>query len=134
MKPALGLFLVFLLAACTPTGDTTITGRFGPQIPVSLANLTVIDGRYRVGYTMEIFVSAIGAPLRLTCDVVDVSGRLAAIPGLARTISANRWVRITEKRVVELPDATLGVRCFPETPSDLTVVVRDLQLTAEPVP
>ncbi|MFM9877695.1 MAG: hypothetical protein ACKVOG_07585 [Rhodoglobus sp.] len=134
MKAAAGAFLVLLLAGCTPTDTTTISGRFSPDRPVSLANLTVVDGRYRVSYTMAIFVMAQGAPVAVTCDVLDVSGRLAALSSLDRTITANHWVRLTEMTVVELPDATLGVRCFPDRTRDLTVVVRDLKLVAEPVP
>lgn len=134
MKAAAAALLVVLLSACAPTDTATISGRFSPTRPVSLANLTVVDGRYRVSYTMVIFVMAQGAPLTVTCDVLDVSGRLAAISGLDRTIPTNRWVRLTEMTVVELPDATLGVRCSPDRTRDLTVVVRDLELLAEPVP
>jgi hypothetical protein len=128
------LLIALLLCGCTPTDTATIVGRFSADSPVSLANLTVEDGKYRVVYSMLIFVAASGAPTTVTCDVLDVSGRLADLSGLDRVVPTNRWVRLTEKSVVELPDATLGVRCFPPEATDLTVMVRDLELEAQPVP
>jgi hypothetical protein len=132
------LLLVLCLTACAPisdaTGaDTTIAGRFTPERPVALTNLTLADGRYRVSYSLTIYAADRGVPrTRLSCSVIDVSGRLSDLPGLLTGVPTNQWVTVSATDVFELPDLTMGIRCYPDREADLTVVVRDVVLAAEP--
>lgn len=137
MKRA-ALLLALCLTACAPisdatVADTTIAGRFTPERPVALTNLTLADGRYRVSYSLTIYAADRGVPrTRLACSVVDVSGRLSDLPGLVTGVPTNKWVTVAATDVFELPDLTMGIRCYPDRDADLTVVVRDVVLAAEP--
>ena len=137
MKPA-ALLLVLCLTACAPisdatVADTTFAGRFTPERPVALTNLTLAEGRYRVSYSLTIYAADRGVPrTRLACSVVDVSGRLSDLPGLVTGVPTNKWVTVAATDVFELPDLTMGIRCYPDQDADLTVVVRDVVLAAEP--
>ncbi len=127
------LLLVLCLTACAPAADRTVAGHFSPERPVSLTNLTLTDGRYRVSYSLTIYAADRGVPrTRLTCTIVDVSGRLSDLPGLVRAVPTNQWVTVTATDVFELPDLTMGIRCYPDREADLTVVVRDVVLAADP--
>jgi hypothetical protein len=132
------LLLVVCLTACAPTPDTTpadatIAGRFTPEHPVALTNLTLADGRYQVSYSLSIYAADRGVPrTRLTCSVVDVSGRLSDLPGLVTGVPTNQWVTVSATDVFELPDLTMGIRCYPDREANLTVVVRDVVLGAQP--
>ena len=53
---AIGAVLL-ALTACSSAHDTVISGRFGPETPVALQNLTVVDGRYLVSFAMTVFVA-----------------------------------------------------------------------------
>ena len=128
------LLLVLLLSSCAPTGDTTFAGRFSSVEPVALTNLTLSDGRYRISYSMRIYIADQSVPRAdVVCAVTDVSGRLSELPGLVRLVPTNQWILVAATDVFELPDLTIGIRCSPDRPADLTVSVRDLMLTAEPV-
>jgi len=137
VKPA-ALLLVLCLTACAPisdatVADTTFAGRFTPERPVALTNLTLAEGRYRVSYSLTIYAADRGVPrTRLACSVVDVSGRLSDLPGLVTGVPTNKWVRVAATDVFELPDLTMGIRCYPDRDADLTLVVRDVVLAAEP--
>jgi hypothetical protein len=121
-----------LLAACGPTGDVIVSGRFSPEVPVSLQNLTVPDGRYVVSYALEVFVASRSGTVELLCGVEDTTGRLADLPGLVQTVTSGRWVSIDGSDTFELPDLTMGVRCYPDRDVSLQVVVRRVELSAEP--
>lgn len=128
------LLLILLLSACAPTGDTTYAGRFSSVEPVALTNLTLSDGRYRISYSMRIYIADQSVPrVNVLCGVTDVSGRLSELPGLARLVPTNQWILVAATDAFELPDLTIGIRCSPDRPADLTVIVRQLMLTAEPV-
>ena len=112
------------------TADQVFAGTFSRDRPVGVTNLTVVDGRYVVAYSMRVYVVSASDSVSLTCSVVDTSGRIAQLPGLARDVPAGRWVFVEASDVFELPDVTLGVRCAPERETVLEVLVRDARLHA----
>ncbi|CAN5529246.1 hypothetical protein BH10ACT7_BH10ACT7_04810 [soil metagenome] len=112
------------------TSDHIFAGHFGPDRPVSLMNKTVVDGRYLVRYSMSVYVVAGSADIALSCSLVDTSGRIANLPGLARSIPVGQWTFVEAQDVFELPDATLGIRCAPEQPTVLEVLVRNARIEA----
>lgn len=122
--------VALLLAACTTTNDTIVSGRFTVDEPVSLSNLTVADGLYEVSYSLEVFVSSQSGPVELTCTIADTTGRLTQLPGLERTVSVGSWQLVGATDAFELPDLTMGIRCFPDRDASLQVIVRDAQLDA----
>ncbi|MDP3208354.1 MAG: hypothetical protein Q8M65_04320 [Rhodoglobus sp.] len=81
---------------------------------------------------MSIFVDTQGAPVRVSCGITDVSGRLSNFPGLQQAVPSGRWTHVAATDVFELPDLTIGVRCYPSRDAWLIVIVRDLSLAAEP--
>ena len=119
-----------LLAGCSAGGDTVVSGTFGPDKPITLKNLTVQDGRYLVSYALDVFVTSPAGEITLTCSVVDTTGRLAELPGLAQTAASGGWQEISAKDVFELPDLTMGIRCYPDREVSMQVVVRDARLGA----
>jgi len=124
-----------VLCGCAPasTHDRIIVGRFSPDSPVSFTNLTVTDGRYLVTYALDVFIDASLRKVDLVCGVVDTTGRIAQLPELVETVHSGEWLRLFGEDVYELPDLTMGVRCYPVDDVSLQVVVRDVQLVASPI-
>lgn len=121
------------LSGCGQGTDDVIVGRFSPDEPVSLTNLTVADGRYLVTYALEVYIDAPLRKVDLTCGVVDTTGRIAQLPGLVRTVSSGQWLNLFAEDVFELPDLTMGIRCYPNDEVSLQVVVRRVELAASPI-
>lgn len=119
-----------LLVGCAASRDTVVSGKFGPDNPVSLQNLTVQDGRYVVAYSLEVLFTSSAGDAILTCGVVDLTGRIAELPGLSRDVTSAKWQSVSAQADLELPDLTMGVRCYPDREVTLQVVVRDVILTA----
>ncbi len=121
------------LTGCAPSTDTLISGRFGPSNPVVLDNLTIADGNYVVSYSLSAFVSAKGVPASVSCGVVDTSGRIAFFAGMTRVAQSGRWVELAAAGRFDLPELTLGLRCFAERDAAIDVVVRNVSLEATAV-
>ena len=120
-----------MVFAPAPSIERTFSGRFSATAPIAVSNLTVADGEYRVHYGMRILVQPqAGRAIGLRCGVVDTSGRIEFFDALAREVPAGRWVTIDAEGVFELPELTLGIRCVPDRPAPLVVVVRDARLEA----
>lgn len=126
---ALGL----AVTGCGAGGDRFISGWFGPERPVALVNRTIGDGEYRVAYALQLLVVPQGAPVVVTCTVVDTSGRIGFFDGLERTVESGRWVTIEAEGDFDLPDLTLGLRCAPDGTGLLDVIVRRVSLDVEPL-
>lgn len=121
------------VTGCAPSTDTLISGRFGPSNPVVLDNLTIADGSYIVSYSLSAFVSAKGAPASVSCGVVDTSGRIAFFAGMTRVADSSGWVELAAAGRFDLPELTLGLRCFAEREAAIDMVVRDVSLLATAV-
>lgn len=112
------------------TSDQVFAGHFAPDQPVSLMNKTIVDGRYLVRYSMSVYVVAASADKSLNCSIVDTSRRIANLPGMSRSIPVGAWTFVEAQDVFELPDATLGIRCAPEQPTVLEVLIRNARIEA----
>lgn len=119
-----------VVAGCTASSDTIVAGTFGPDEPVALSNLTVQDGRYLVSYELDLYIASQGGQVSLVCGVVDTTGRVAQLPGFVESVTSGVWHHLSASDTLELPDLTLGVRCYPDRQVTLQVVVRDVQLAA----
>jgi hypothetical protein len=131
---ALGAALNLAVVGCVggPT-QTVFTGRFSADEPIRLTNQTITGGRYLVSYSMEVLLSPTTEPVTLICSVVDTSGSISGLNGMARPVAAGQWISLDVENVYELPDLTLGIRCVPESSALLTVVVRDVRLSAKQI-
>src|SRR4051812_17420457 len=108
-----GALLAVGVGAFAPRdGAQLFAGSYGPNRGIIVKNLTIGDGYYLVGYSMDVFVAPNPGSVGVDCGMEDISGRLDELPGLVRPVAAGSWVRITAQNVLELPDATLGIRCF----------------------
>ncbi len=125
--------VAIVLSGCAPATDRLISGRFGPTNPVVLENLTIADGNYLVSYSLLAFVSTKGAPGSVSCSVVDTSGRIAFFAGMTRVAESGRWVELTAAGTFDLPELTLGLRCFAERDAAIDFVVRDVSLDVSAV-
>jgi hypothetical protein len=113
------------------SGDVQLfAGRYAPDDGIIVTNLTVTAGQYLVGYSMRVYVAPNADSVSLVCGVVDTSGRFSALPGLARPVVPGGWITVQAQSEIELPDVTLGIRCFPERPAVLEISVRDAELSA----
>jgi len=121
---------VWAFAPRPSTADQVFAGRFGPTSGIVVKNLTVADGRYLLDYSMDVYVAPNARSIGVVCTVEDTSGRIAALPGLVRPVASGRWVTISAQDVFELPDLTLGIRCFAEQDALLVIAVRNALLTA----
>lgn len=122
--------VTMVLAGCAPASDTLISGRLGPNDPIVLENLTIADGDYTVSYSLSAFVAIKGAPGTVSCGVVDTSGRIAFFSGMTRVVHPRRWVTISATGTFDLPELTIGLRCFAENDTTIDLVVRDVSLEA----
>ena len=126
------LLLAVGVGAFAPRPGTELfVGSYGPDRGIVVKNLTVGDGYYLVGYSMDVFVTPNPGSVGVECDLQDISGRLAELPGLVRPVASGTWVTITAQNVLELPDATLGIRCFAQRDALLEISVRNVTLTAQ---
>jgi hypothetical protein len=121
---------IALLVGCAPATDTLISGRFGPDDPMVLENLTIADGDYTVSYSLDVFVSTKGIPGSVSCGLVDTSGRIAFFSGMTRVVESGHWVDLNASGTFDLPELTLGLRCFAERDSTIDLVVRNVSLEA----
>ncbi len=121
------------LAACaSPDPDAQVlAGRFGPERPLVLSNLSVPDGRYEVSAEVDLVVSGVQQPLNLTCRLIDTSGQLNQFGGAILSVAHSGVVAVTFTSTYELPDITLGLRCYPDTDVVLDVLVRSAKITTE---
>ncbi len=132
--PSLALVCVCLtLAACaSPDPDAQlIAGAFGPDQPLILSNLSVPDGRYEVSAEVDLVVSGVVQPFDLTCRLIDTSGQLNYVGGAILSVAHSGVVKVTFTSTYELPDITLGLRCYPSTDVVLDVLVRSARITTE---
>lgn len=127
------LLLAVGLAACSspaPSG-VRLSGLFGPAQPVILDNLTVSDGRYDVSVELDLVVRFTGPPVELSCLVVDTSARFGPFFGGVVDAASGRPLDLGMQATVELPDTTLGLRCFPDRLVVLEVEVEHVSLEAD---
>lgn len=129
---AVCLTALLTLSGCAPTTERVSSGRFSEARPLVVANRTIGDGEYTIGYSLWIYVVPHGADVTVECTVLDTSGRIAFFDGLALNAAPRRWVKLAAQTRVDLPEVTLGIRCWPLTESTIDVIVRDVRLDAEP--
>ena len=126
-----------LLVALTGCGagpvDTVFSGRFSADSPIRLLNHTLTTGRYQVAYSLQVLFTPERNAVTLTCTVVDTSGSISLLEGMSQTIIEGGWTRVAASGEFELPDLTLGIRCAPGSPELMTVVIRDVTLTAKKI-
>jgi len=120
--------------APTPTGERVFAGRYAPDSALTVRNLTVADGLYRVSYSLRIFLEPPldGHALAVTCSIVDTGGRIEFFDELDRDLAAGSWVTLEAAGYFELPELTLGLRCAPQRATELVVLVRDARIEVTP--
>lgn len=126
------LLLAAPLAACstaTPTPVERYAGSYGPGDPIILDNLTLAGGRYVIGVELELFVA--GPPVRVSCSIIDATGQLGPLFGTGFTAGAGDWFSISSTSTYELPETTLGLRCFPDRAAVVDVLVRVADISAQ---
>jgi hypothetical protein len=67
-----------------------------------------------------------------TCAVVDTGGRIAFFSSTARVMASGEWSKIEAEGTFDLPELTLGLRCFPDRDATIDFVVREVTLEATP--
>lgn len=131
-RSAAVLLLAASLAACSSAPPVPVqheSGVFGALEPIILDNLTLPDGRYELTVELELFVD-VPRPTQVTCAVVDTSARLGPLLGMGIAVTPGRWIDTTAVTVVELPDITLGLRCYPNERTAVDVLIREATLNA----
>lgn len=131
---ALVAVLVAGLTGCVPgPAQTVFSGNFSPDEPIRLTNKTITGGKYLVGYSLDVLVSSNDQPVNFICSMVDTSGQFSVLEGMARSVTAGKWISLDVENVFELSDLTLGIRCAPVPGAALTVVFRDVKLSAKKI-
>lgn len=128
------LLLAVPLAACStapPTPADHYSGKYGPGDPIILDNLTLAGGRYVIDLQLELFVHVAGPPVMLSCSIIDATGQLGPLFGTGFAAGAGDWFSISSTSTYELPETTLGLRCSPDRPAVLDVLVRDADISAQ---
>jgi hypothetical protein len=126
-----GVYLaVRIIQPPSESPDRVVAGYYEPDDHITVQNLTIADGRYRVGYSMEVLFTPLGASEVLRCELLDTSGRIEFFDAGIREVEAGEWTPIAFSTVLELPEVTLGLRCSPDAEGLVSVVFRSVSLYA----
>jgi len=131
---ALAVLAAVGLTACVPSdGITSFTGYHRGGESVRIENLTIADGRYRIGYAMDVQLLSRDPEAVVRCGIVDNNGTIEYLGQVKTEARAgDGWVRLAWEATYDLPEITLGIRCAPTTAGVFTLRVRDVALTALP--
>ena len=126
--------LAATVAGCAPTESTFAAGYYGIDESVVIRNLTIDDGSYIVGYALEMRVVSPVEGGGLTCQLDEVSGRLAAFQETPSTIEADAaWSKLEYFGRFDVPNITVGIRCTPTIAGQYAITVRNVDLYAREV-
>ncbi len=128
---ALALIGCLTVSGCVPseTGrDLTLAGSFAAGESISILNLTIADGRYRVDYQLDVLIAPTGPVGELDCRVVDTAARIEFFDDLDRSAPPAEWVRLTAEGDFDLPELTLALQCSFDAATTASIVIRDARL------
>ena len=108
--------------------DLTVAGSFAAGESISIVNLTIADGRYRVDYGLDVLIAPTGPAGELDCRVVDTTARIGFFDDLDRSAPPAEWVRLTAEGDFDLPELTLALQCSFDGPTTAAIVIRDARL------
>lgn len=139
MRGGLSLGVAVLLAAglsaCAPDGSSFAAGYYEVDESIVIRNLTIDEGSYIVGYALEMRVDSPVPGAGLSCQLDEVSGRLAAFQETPTPVTADAtWSRLEYFGRFDVPNVTVSLRCTPLQPGQYAISVRDLDLYATPDP
>ena len=110
--------------------DLTVAGSFAAGESISILNLTIADGRYRVDYGLDVLIAPTGPAGELNCRVVDTAARIEFFDDLDRSATPAEWVRLTAEGDFDLPELTLALQCSFAAATIASIVIRDARLRA----
>lgn len=112
-------------------GTTLVTGFHEAGEKFDLGGRTIDRGRYTAGYSLEVRVLSPMPDLLVECMLVDLSGQITGFDQPEMLARANgEWVELSYEDVLELPDATLSIRCSPTRSGELSASFRNVELIA----
>ncbi len=111
----------------------TFAGRYTSETELGVRNLTIVGGHVRVAYAFDVLFEHPTDTATLRCGLVDTSGQLDFFEGSRSNAPAGAWTHLEFASNYDLPELTLGIRCSPSVDGVMSVVFRDVTLTAEPV-
>jgi len=112
-------------------GTTLVTGFHEAGEKFDLGGRTIDRGRYTAGYSLEVRLLSPMPDLLLECMLVDLSGQITGFDQPEMLARANgEWVELKYEDVLELPDATLSIRCSPTASGELSASFRNVELIA----
>jgi len=112
-------------------GTTLVTGFHEAGEKFDLGGRTIDRGRYTAGYSLEVRVLSPMPDLLVECMLVDLSGQITGFDQPEMLARANgEWVELKYEDVLELPDATLSIRCSPTVTGELSASFRNVRLIA----
>jgi hypothetical protein len=127
-----GVWLILRPPVAEPS--SLVVGIYRPTDEITLANLTIVDGAYRLSYSAEVQYFGATRTATMYCGLVDTSGR---IQYLGRSVTAMRgtgaWRTIEFSGTFELPALTLGLQCSPASPGSLALAYREVAISAVPL-
>ena len=121
------------LTGCAPTTATFGAGYYETTDSVVIRNLTIDDGSYVVGYTLEMRVVSPVLDAGLSCQLDEVSGRLAAFQETPSMVMANgEWQKLEYFGRFDVPNITVSIRCRPLVVGQYSITARNVDLYATP--
>ena len=108
--------------------DLTVARSFAAGESISIVNLTIADGRYRVDYGLDVLIAPTGPAGELDCRVVDTTARIAFFDDLDRSAAPAEWVRLSAEGDFDLPELTLALQCSFDAATTASIVIRDARL------
>lgn len=109
----------------------TFAGAFTPETQLSVRNLTILGGRVRLAYSFDVLLEHPDDRATLRCGLIDTSGTLEFFESSRTNAPEGAWTHLEYAANFDLPELTLGIRCSPSDGAVMSVVFRDVALTAD---
>ncbi|MCU1404091.1 MAG: hypothetical protein JWQ43_394 [Glaciihabitans sp.] len=107
-------------------------GYFEAEQAIGLEYTSLAEGRYRLGYSMDVRFGAQDSRTMLICSFVDSNGIIGYLSGEVQRVPADgQQYHLEYERVFPLPEITVGLRCSPNRSGQLSAQFADIRVSVE---
>ena len=110
-------------------------GYYAAGESINLNYSTIPDGRYWLGYSMDVVADSPAPDATLFCSFVDPNGRIDYLMSALVVTAANGKPQSLENRsAFELPSLTIALRCTPSVEGELSAQFTNIKVDIERIP
>ena len=121
-----------------PGPSSTVTpyfdGYYEENSALPLGYTTLAEGRYRLGYSLEVRATSSEPDTELRCNFADSNGIIGYLAGEVQRVPADGTLHHLEyTRVFPLPEITVALRCAPSRTGHFTADFRVTSVSVVPL-